>query len=243
MVYFLLNRSVCIEFVREIKREPKMPLRKILTGTCLFIAASQSQAITIATDASVSDVIPGVAAFTTSGAQMAGMSVTATFDSGVVESRTWAATGANSGGVTGSNWSLDVSSATTFDINAWSFLNSTGAGLTGLVLDGRGRQTMFDRTFSPFPGTPDSANGSDFQDNVNAVGTATYSRQVAVGANAPVGDLWRILTVSFDQSVTATSWSFTQDTDNDIRITGVPAPATLALLGLGLAGFGFRRHS
>ena len=50
--------------------------------------------------------IPGLTGFSTTGAMMAGMSVTAYFEGGFTQTLAWGTTGAASGGVTGTQWSL-----------------------------------------------------------------------------------------------------------------------------------------
>jgi hypothetical protein len=209
----------------------------LLAGSAAF--APQASAVLINTDASVTDVIPGLTGYATSGAMMDGMSVTASFTSGLTQTLSWADTGANSGGVFGTGWSLSVS-GDTFDTNAWTM--STGdLVLTDLRLDGRTGLTLFDRTFGGLVGTDGSALGKDIDTGTSA----TYSHQVAIGAAAPVGDLWHVLDVNF---VTAGAagvsgrFTFSQDADNDSRFSNVPEPSILALLGAGLLGFNFVRR-
>lgn len=201
------------------------------------VAAS---ATTITTDTSATDNIPGLTGFATSGDQMAGMSVQAFFANGFSETLSWSATGAGAGGVSGTGWSL-AESGDTFS-NPWSFANNTNFALTKLILDARPGLTVFDRTFGGASGTPGSARGVDFAETPTTAGTATYSIQVAITPNLPVGDLWHMLTIDFDQGLSG-NWTFVQDTDSDSRtINPTPEPATLALTGLGLAGLAAMRR-
>lgn len=222
----------------------------LLLATTLLVGAPARATVTIATIPAETDVIPGVATILTGGADMAGMTVRALFDGAPVEMLTWETTGADSGGVFGTDWSLTFSGASTFT-GDWVFTNDTGAPLLALTLDGRPGLTLFDicgvddefcDTDVPCDnalgncGTDDSALGLNFftsaGEDLDIV--ATYSRQVALTGDPPVGDLWHLLSIDFDTGLADTEWTFEQDTDNDIRITTVPAPATLGLVGGGL---------
>lgn len=200
----------------------------------LGAAPSAHAVVTYATDSSVVDNIPGLTGFATTGAMMDGMSVSAFFSTGFSQTLAWADTGPNSGGVTGTGWSLSLS-GDTFS-SSWNFLMGPNSGqITQLVLNGGTGFTVFDRS-QPSPGTAGSASGLDFvfaDTAINAL--VTYSNPVAIIPNAPVGDLWNVVTVNFGTTGPRTSFTFSQDTDNDARITTtVPEPATLGLLGLGL---------
>lgn len=214
----------------------------------LAVGAAPARSATIVQDNSLTDTIPGVATFTTYGSDMAGMSVTATFAGGFSQTLDWATTGAQTGGVSGTGWSLSVS-GDTFSNNAWSFANSrmlmTGGqdALTTLVLDGAPGFTLFD-ILATSVGTPGSALGKPFASSLtnDSSVVATYSHEVAVGANAPVGDLYHLMTVDFTGITgggATGNFTFSQDTDNDVRRFPVPEPATLAIFAFGLAGLGF----
>jgi len=208
-----------------------------------FVAGT-AHAAAIIKDNTIVNQIPGLTGFATTGAQMTGLAVTATFSSGFSQTLNWATTGATSGGVTGAGWGLSLT-GDSFS-SAWAFTQTPGTfgTLLSLVLDGTDALTVFDTT-NPSFGTPDSAQGLDFEitgnAGLNALAVATYTRVVAVTPNAPVGDLYQTLRVTFGPNGTTANFTFLQDTDNDSRFD-TPEPGTLALVGLALAAVGGLRR-
>ena len=219
-----------------------MKLLKILLLSLSATFATANAAVVVVTDTSAVTTIPGLTGFSTSGAQMDGLKVTANF-TGFSQTLSWADTSADSGGVTGDGWSLGVS-GNTYSA-AWQFNIMAGRGaLQSLVLDASGPQqvTVFDTFFGGAEGTPDSASGKSFQFSScsGCDATARYSNAVAIAPAAPVGDLFHTLAVNFANGGRTGSFSFFQDTDNDARLTTgfVPEPGSLPLFGLALLAIG-----
>src|SRR5436190_9313492 len=141
-----------------------------------------------------------VSAFSTTGATMAGITVTAQFADGFNQTLTWAATGASSGGVTQATgahqWSLN-NAGDTFTTD---FILTNGAGstsnITNIILSGlggvnaSGQGTIFDRTSVPNTSgtaneqTPGSHSGHDLSITSGTLNTysvlVTYSNIFAV---------------------------------------------------------------
>jgi hypothetical protein len=174
------------------------------------------------------------------GALMAGAKVeVGNLASGAVETVFWNATGANSGEALGAalGWSLS--------------LNGDSGG-NPLVLQGRGTNgidyvsidLMPDHQIAAFddhepnPGTPGSVGGTNpwiglLAGSHSYLGwdiDVIYGDVVALGPNAPEKDLYRRLTIKFNQPfISDDRLEFIADSDR-VRI---PEPASLALMGMG----------
>lgn len=223
------------------KLSSKSVLLTAVFSAVLAATSAQAGSVVINKDMSVQDDIPGLTGSATTGAMMSGMQVTAVFSRAGSQTLAWATTGANSGGVSGNGWSLNLDGNTFSSPWQFSITNDNLGQLTQLMLSGTGGLTVFD-TAQPSQGTPGSASGLDFAFASGCTScdvTVDYSEVVAIIANAAVGDLFHKVTVNFGQTgLRFGEFSFMQDTDNDARFSTVPEPTSLWLAGMALAGLG-----
>jgi hypothetical protein len=213
----------------------------------LLLAASSSpaQIVTVTQDLGIPQGTTGIATSVTTGATMGGMQVTAFFTNNSFQPVFWVGQGLGSGGAFGTNWSLTESGDT--DTQNWTLINSTGLGLTRLVIDGGPGKTIFDRTFGGQEGTPGTGLGRDFVVTSGLIPTdnilATYRDVVAVVPNPPVGDIFRSLEVDFLQTggfASGRTLTFGADTDTTSSVLfplpTIPEPGSLLLFGAAILG-------
>ena len=203
---------------------------KLVAGATVALSATwamPSQAATVLTG------------FSTNGADMVGMDVTATFLGGSSQKVAWSATGASSGGVSGTGWSLSQS-GDTFS-NRWT-LNSTGASIVSLLINAVPGNTVFDNGSSP--STPGSAQGLSFSP---ISGDSPDSFSYGVPIDISTGDLFGTLTLNWATPFT-TTLAYLADTDSGtdnnpvVPMQDVPTPALLpGLIGMGVAALRKRR--
>jgi hypothetical protein len=213
--------------------------RITLGGAALTLAATALPAQVIATNAGVTYVATALTGFATTGSEMGGLLVTAFFTDGSSAGGVWGDLGGGSWGLSLPSFSLSLPGAgDTFSV-PWTFLNTSGAGLTRLVLNGAPGGTVFD-----FLQGADITPGSEFGKAMQLVGgdpfgtTATYRNIVQIGAALPLGDLYETLDITLQTPFTGQALEFITDTDNvgrGGRVTATPEPATVALLAAGLA--------
>ena len=133
-------------------------------------------------------------------------------------------------------------------LTQWKLENNTGSNLTGLTFDASTTRILFDRAFGG-EGTPGSNIGNDLdacRRVLCAVGdawntTVNYTNEVGLAPNAPVGDLFRTIEVTFNNGgISKDTWFADAvlffDTDISESDVTVPEPSSLALVAVGLFG-------
>ncbi len=253
----------------------------LMASVLVIFSAGNANAMTITFDngtiqnsTSVSEVINSI--------DMVGiLMVTAGFANGATETLTWGAFPdlcgpgcANIRGVTGSSgWSLYAGGGMSAAV--WEYVQGSAPMITSLSLSGgnlafdRGSSTPAGYTFSGI-GTAGSSGGFGFQvDTTQAFGdgfaddpagwAVTLANAVALNGAAPVGDLFKTLTINTGTGGFAGNFGFNMDVDSFVAAPTnpgggggtdpgpipTPEPASAILLGSALLGLvaGRRRLS
>ena len=199
-----------------------------------FLVTAVVSAATIVVDPNPTISTPAVKD-TITGADMAGLIVTATYNTPDIPTTvtgTWMATGPTSGQATPAATVVSLTGDTSGNLS-WQFSSSFLSPLLSLTFDGTAAGIYFDRTL-PNPGTTGSGPGGDI-----AFGTllspptitVTYSSAVALDGNPAAGDLYAKMEIDFsDPGLNPQDFTFSQDTD-----LAIPEPAS-GLLFLGGIG-------
>lgn len=227
----------------------------VAVGVCALLTAKvNATTVNLAFETGTPQTTTALTGFVTTGAMMNGMLVTAYFGA-VSETIVWNAYSATVGAVYGTGWSM-METGDTFG-GQWFLANERHSNLTRLVIDAGAGNSVFDtRAIGDVEGTTGSARGMDFTvTSVTAVDAdeiinVTYHGSVGLGANAPVGDLYRYMDITFSDGLDyGTLLGFNADTDNILfagDIQAVPeATSTLGSFGvafLALLGMARRRN-
>jgi hypothetical protein len=206
--------------------------------------SSYATSFTVALDPGTTQITTALAAAdVATGQDMTGMSVTAFFTGGSLQTATWNPTGGpQAGGAFGTNWQLIQSGNTQSPLGPWTLQNSTTLSIERLLIDAGSGNAVFDTSFSGLDGTNLSGAGFSFLPLVNPGLDilATYRDTVALANNAPVGDTFRFLDVAFTNPgrfATGNTLVFIADTDllaTPGDIAPVPEPGTFVLLATAL---------
>ena len=193
---------------------------------------------------------PAYAAVITSnvtGADMAGINVTAYFVGGGSETATWITTSTDgsiayqegyAGGAFGTGWSLSQQGDTLGQfgpggqlLGVWTLNNASGNSLMKIAIDALMADIVFDNMFGAEE-TPGSGPGRPFTSGpANAPGSVVYSDLYS----AP--DLYGSLTLDWGVTgfASGNTFQFMADTD------AIPEPATVLLFAAGLLGLASTR--
>ncbi|WP_462267990.1 PEP-CTERM sorting domain-containing protein [Desulfobacter sp.] len=233
---------------------------------CLVVVVAASPGRSLATTIEYDDTGPiwytqNVYDVGTDGYEMAGMAVTVTDANGDTQTSNWIGTvppkevpqeeGSDtpgSGEASGDGWRLSVTEGSTYPnpnsskYKPWVFTLSKGLSISSIFIDAGAGGTVFD-VIPPNsgPSTPNSQSGSAFAFYSDSMGiddtTATYSGMVALSGQAPIGDLYRFLSIDFKNPLTSGETEmeimFSTDTDTVSSIT-TPEPSAMIFFAMGM---------
>jgi hypothetical protein len=216
--------------------------RSFLTMLALTLVLAVQANADIITQNDPALEIPCVSRSTIYGDDMVGMKVTAEFYKGGKWDANWVATGDKAGGAFGivpiyGTWSLTLKGDSFLE--DWIVTNNTVLRLVAITIDAYPGNTVFDIIEDPDL-TPGSGRGrAAFIQGDPGYQVAYFSGIVNLAGSAPYGDLWRELTVIFNNDVhpgESSSWKV--DTDNICA----PIPGSILLMSSGMLGLvGLRR--
>ena len=238
---------------RETARRPALAGVAGLLLAALPTPAASAASVSYSTPASAGVTVNDLTGFMTTGADMAGMRVTATFAGGATQSLAWTASDASSGGVVGAGWSVSES-GDTYDAPAgsgvWTLVAGANSPISSLLFEGAPTNptggptatgTVFDRLLPDF-GTGGSFRGSDLTSDAPALALrVSYLNPVDNLADGPgaLEDLYATMRVDFaDPSSFTGTFVFRQDTDTigPRRPDIPPGPENPEPTGLAFAG-------
>jgi hypothetical protein len=235
-------------------------IRTVMAALVLgFAATSHAQTNTFV--GGTQYVTPGLTGFATTGQDMTGMIVEWQFASVVgIGSATWGSLGGGFHGVTGANgFRVQMGSTGDSFSSNWELQNSSTQRLAWIRFRGAAGRTVFDcgwngtanpnRCNNIGTGNDDGSAGSADGYSLETVAGGSfagsvfgeYSNAVSIIPNAPVGDLFEQLTITFGGIMGANqSYFFRADTDSSPSnlpppTVVLPEPSTYALLASGLA--------
>ena len=213
--------------------------------------AANAAVINVTTSAASPQAGLGIATSSTTGADMDGMRVTATFLDGSTDLGIWGTPGATSGAAVGGGGLFNLSVPNNTFFAKWTLTNTYSSLLTSLVINAGSVAVVFDIIASPAT-TPGSSGGRAFTDaTAGLLGTINvqYVKPVNILPNSALGDLYSMIRVDFTGLnaggiSTNTQYKFTAETDNlDLAILiGTPVPAALPLMLASFAGLAWMGH-
>lgn len=196
-----------------------------------MVTTASNAAVVVQFDPGTTNVTSGLSGFGTTGDLMAGMEVTAYFSDNTSETVTWADIGFPTGEAAGTGWSL-AQSGDTFSFD-WVLVNTSGKSIDRILIDAGVVDTLFDTFFGGDFGSDGSFNGWDFE-VTSGLGSldivATYRDEIQIGTDPPVGDIYRLLDIAFNNPggfASGSTLTFLADTDNALfagDITPLPQP-------------------